>query len=499
MSSVISHHPVDEVRMTANRELDPSRKSALGQFMTPSPIARFMAGMFENWGSSNIRLLDAGAGVGSLSAAFLDEWLTNAPKHANAAALAYELDPTMQRHLALTLSVYERVCSERGHSLRTEIMARDFIELGTEHILFGTGARFTHAILNPPYKKINGDSAHRKLLRQVGLETVNLYSAFLAVAIALMEKNGELVAIIPRSFCNGTYYKPFRDWMEKHASITHLHLFESRHKAFKDDEVLQENVIIRWVREAPPGPVTVSWCDDITFSGLQSKTHPHSAIIHAGDPERFIRIPLHHDDSTGGKSPLFSESLDQLGLEISTGPVVDFRLQEYLRAQPDASTVPLLYPQHFKTGGLRYPAEGKKPNAISMEAKTEKWLYPSGWYVITKRFSSKEEPRRVVAHVIDPEKLPGKKIGFENHVNVFHKNKVGIDPNIARGLSVFLNSTLVDKHFRVFSGHTQVNATDLRQMKYPSREKLLEFGEWAKGRTTPLDQTTIDDYIERQS
>src|SRR5439155_3433594 len=96
------------------------------------------------------------------------------------------------------------------------IINRDFIQDAVYQIKLGTkGQGFTHAILNPPYKKINSDSIHRALLRTAGLETVNLYTAFLGLAIELMSEGGEIVAIIPRSFCNGLYYKPFREWLLK--------------------------------------------------------------------------------------------------------------------------------------------------------------------------------------------------------------------------------------------------------------------------------------------
>jgi hypothetical protein len=74
---------------------------------------------------------------------------------------------------------------------------------------------------------------------------VNLYSAFVALAVGEAAPGGQIVAIIPRSFCNGPYYRPFRDFILERAAIRHMHLFESRNKAFKDDEVLQENIIIR--------------------------------------------------------------------------------------------------------------------------------------------------------------------------------------------------------------------------------------------------------------
>ena len=127
------------------------------------------------------------------------------------------------------------------------------------------GAGFTHAILNPPYKKINSDSAHRALLRAVRLETVNLYTAFVGLALALMAEGGELVAIVPRSFCNGPYYKPFREWILAKASVEHIHLFHSRTSAFNDDDVLQENVIIKLVRGKKQGQITITTASEPTI------------------------------------------------------------------------------------------------------------------------------------------------------------------------------------------------------------------------------------------
>jgi len=45
----------------------------------------------------------------------------------------------------------------------------------------------------------------------------------------------------------------------------------------------------------------------------------------------------------------------------------------------------------------------------------------------------------------------------------------------------------------VFSGHTQVNATDLRQMRYPTREQLRRFGHGVGQRQ--LTQAEIDNTI----
>jgi adenine-specific DNA-methyltransferase len=158
--------------------------------------------------------------------------------------------------------------------------------------------------------------------------------------------------------------------------------------------------------------------------------------------------------------------------------------------------VPLLYPSHFSSSGVTWPIAGmKKPNAIERNADTEKWLYPSGFYCVVRRFSSKEEKRRIVASVVDPSAFGDMPVlGFENHLNLFHENKRGLPRGLARGLAVFLNTTAVDESFRRFNGHTQVNATDLKRMKYPNRDTLIELGEWAAQRGE-LTQTMIDDKL----
>jgi len=93
-----------------------------------------------------------------------------------------------------------------------------------------------------------------------------------------------------------------------------------------------------------------------------------------------------------------------------------------------------------------------------------------------KRFSAKEERRRIVAALFDPRRVPSALVGFENHLNYYHRDGGGLPEALARGLAVFLNSTVVDQYFRRFSGHTQVNAADLRRLPYPSEEQLRRLG-----------------------
>ena len=261
----------------------------------------------------------------------------------------------------------------------------------------GNGTRYTHAIINPPYKKINNNSEHRKKLRKVGIETVNLYSAFLALTIMLMEKGGQIVAIIPRSFCNGPYYKLFRKILLKECFIEHIHIFESRNKVFKDDSVLQENIIIKIRKGEQQNNVVISKSNDHKFHDYIESVVRFFNVVKPNDSELFIHIPTNKRQIDNS---FFQVSLSQLGLNISTGPIVDFRIKHYLKQQPTDDTAPLLYPHHFVDGRFKFPKEHKKPNAIIVSPESQKWLMPNdGYYVIVKRFSTKEEKNELL-HIL---------------------------------------------------------------------------------------------------
>lgn len=479
---------VDIVRKEVGQQIAQKRKAELGQFMTPSTVARFMASLFSPSALQTARLLDPGAGIGSLSGAFLDRWAAGGFAFHRVQVAAYEVDAKLRAHLSHTLAEYQSQLD-----IDVSVLPGDFIEQAVKLILEGR-ERFTHAILNPPYKKINSASRHRLLLRQVRIETVNLYSAFAALTIELMQPGGQIVVIMPRSFCNGPYYRPFRELIFAKTAIKHMHLFDARNRAFKDDDVLQENIIILLERDALQGSVIVSTSADDSFTDLENNIYPFDRIVF---PDSFIHVPTSPERNHFETSPAIRFSLADLGLEVSTGPVVDFRVRPHVRQMPGRGTVPLLYPSHFSGQAIDWPKPGsKKPNAILRNTETEKWLYPNGCYVVVRRFSSKEEKRRVMASVVCPDAFKNSPmLGFENHLNVFHSGKQGIPEGLAHGLAVFLNSTALDEEFRHFSGHTQVNATDLRLLKYPSRATLTRLGVWAKSQVE-LTQRKVDHKLE---
>lgn len=494
---------VESLRIDAARKIPDARKAKLGQYFTPAPIARLMATMVEV-SEPTVHILDPGAGVGSLFAHCVAELCSRKKRPARILVTAYEIDPALCSYLSDTLRTCEAVCQAAGIDFRGDVQQIDFLQSAAEILdggIFPTAfdTSFNCAVLNPPYYKINTNSPTRRLLRKIGVETSNIYTGFLATAARLLSPDGELVAITPRSFCNGPYFQPFREFFLRHMRLRRLHLFESRSQAFREDAVLQENLIFRATKSTrSPRTVRITSNQGPADEVIAERNVPYQEIVRPDDPQAFIYVPIDElaTQIVQAMSGLRS-SLEDLDVEVSTGRVVDFRAREYLRDEPGKDTAPLIYPAHFDDGYVTWPKPGvRKPSAIVSSKRTESLLVPNETYVVVKRFTAKEERRRVVAAIYAPDRVPCDAVGFENHLNYFHRNGRGLDQDLAKGLAAYLNSTLIDSYFRQFSGHTQVNATDLRRLRYPAAEQLRRLG----GRLPdePPEQSHLDALIEQE-
>jgi adenine-specific DNA-methyltransferase len=477
-----------------------TEKRELGQFFTPPPLANFIASFFQrplqHW-----RVIDAGAGGGALSLALVRRLIAQEIRPLSVHVTAYEVDPDALSLLGATLEACAKLCARHHIAFSSEVCAEDFIahtSAALEQALFAPALRtFNAAIVNPPYRKLAvGSPAHRQL-SAVGIEVTNLYAGFLALLARLLEPEAELVAIVPRSFCNGPYFLPFRRDFLARMALRRLHVFESRSAAFAAEAVLQENIILRAERGAPSsGTVEVSSSRGDLGDSVRSRLLPWSEIVQPEDPQAFIRLPASDREHAAVASlSVITGTLAELGLKISTGKVVDFRAREHLLADPEPASHPLLYPCHFESGALVWPKlGGKKPNAISAPADRTDLLVPAATYVVVRRFSAKEERKRIVASLVDPARLPSGTawLGIENHLNYFHASGQGLDPDLARGLLAYLNWSVVDAYFRHFNGHTQVNATDLRSLPYPPKAVLRTLGQAFASYSAPPHQAELD-------
>ena len=158
-----------------------------------------------------------------------------------------------------------------------------------------------------------------------------------------------------------------------------MHLFESRNKAFRDDEVLQENIIIRLGVAASRGTVTVTTSTDDSFSRPDRPEHPFDRIVFPDDPERFIHVPTTTEKSAIELSPAVRYSLADIGIEGIDRSGSRFPAESAPATCQSRAPCPDL-PRPPGMTGTVWPVAGlKKPTRSCATTETEKWLYPNGF------------------------------------------------------------------------------------------------------------------------
>jgi len=482
LNGQLDHHSllqyVDNFRVELFRDCDiRSRRKSLGQFFTPVEVAQQMAQSLDSF-PNRIRVIDPGAGAGMLSAALVSRILSvESAKVQELEIVAYEIDPVALRYLAKTFQMCRLLCERKQLKFTYAIYGRDFIRDAIR--LINTDRRFDVAIMNPPYRKIKSGSDEWKLLREHSVPHSNLYTAFMTLATILLKRGGQLISITPRSFCNGPYFLPFRRALLSQMTIASVHVYNSRTQAFEDDRVLQENIILQAVKSQERASVKITSSAGPRDRDISIQEVGAEEVVSLRDRNLVIHLARNMGERKVNEIMRAREcDLADLNISISTGRVVEFRSKDLLRMPFDLHSVPLLLPAHLVNGYVKWPLAGfKKPSAIDNSANADKLLIKNDFYVLVKRFTSKEQRRRLTAAVLDPNYLDFDKIGIENHLNYFHRNGSGLSSSLAKGLAAYLNSSIVDQYFRLFSGHTQVNATDLRNLRYPDAHLLEQIGE----------------------
>ncbi len=470
---------VDQVRVEASQALDEAQQAGLSQYFTPSTVASLMATMISPR-SGECRVLDPGAGCGTLAAHAAVRLVAGGGVSPNRIHIvAYELDPALRPIAERVFDQLARWTASRDVGCSWEVRSTDFLAAAAGALdADRCEGDFDISILNPPYGKVGKDSTERAHASALGAHVPNVYAAFMAAAVACTRTGGDVVSITPRSFCNGSYFKRFRSWMLDRSSVERIHVYDSRGDAFRDDLVLQETIITHLVAGGEQSPSVSVTAQATPAAPLRERRVPFSRVVQPADREKFIHIvPDEASDHVALRMQSFSHHLDDLGLTVSTGRVVDFRCRDLLLEDYENGSIPLLYPMNLTRGLVRWPRRHRgKPQAIHAEGVARGLTVPDGDYVLVKRFTSKEERRRVSASWLGGGVLDTRHWGFENHLNYVHSEGHGMDREMALGLTIFLNSTLVDDYVRQFSGHTQVNAGDLRSLRYPSAQQLKSAG-----------------------
>lgn len=466
---------VSEQTIKYIEQMPKSARKKYGQFFTSKETAKFMASLFDvPNGKDSLMVLDPGAGSGILSVALIER-LQQCSNIKTVSLVCYETDANV---VPLLRSNLDWVCKQSLISVTYHIVQDNYI-LSQEYeynMLPHDGGiqKFDMIIGNPPYMKLSKDAPEVKAMQDVCYGAPNIYFLFASMSLFNLKDDGEMVYIIPRSWTSGAYFKRFRQKFLHDGVVEHIHLFVSRDKVFEKESVLQETIIIKVKKtmEKPEKVMVTTTNTNHDFSDITHFTAPYSTII-SGDDMYVYLVTNQQETTILERLNRLGSSLPDIGLRMKTGLTVDFRNWEALRNEEEKNAVPLFYAQHIRHGKIEFPI-GKEHEYIATEQQG--LLQPNQNYLFVKRFTSKEEPRRLQCGVYLSKAFSKyKNISTQNKINFIAGTKK-LSECVVYGLYVLFNSTAYDLYYRILNGSTQVNSTEVNSMPVPSLSVIEAMG-----------------------
>ncbi len=449
-----------------------------GQFFTSKETARFMAGLYTIPESmKKVCILDAGAGSGILSCALLER-LEQICSVRTIELTCYENDNNILELLKENLQSYQ---ANSKKDIQIQIITDNYIT--SQSLDFNNrlednfnSKKYDFIIGNPPYMKISKDAPEAITMSKVCYGTPNLYFIFAAMGLFNLNKDGEMVYIIPRSWTSGAYFKRFRQYFLTEGKLEYIHLFISRNKIFEKENVLQETMIIKVKKtNKVPEEITItSSQSNHDFDSLTSLNVPYSLVVSKHDYYVYL-VTDKKEVSVLRRLQKFDKTLPDIGLKMKTGLIVEFRNREILRDYAEEGAIPLFYSQHIKQGEVKFPIQKEHEYIVTNQRGL---IQENRNYLFVKRFTAKEEHRRLQCGVYLSKRYPQyKKISTQNKVNFIDELTTKMSEYLVYGLYVIFNSTLYDEYYRILNGSTQVNSTEINAMPIPDLKNIQKMGE----------------------
>jgi adenine-specific DNA-methyltransferase len=503
-------HCADRIGAAYAARVTAEHRKKHGLYLTPIAVANYMAAQIAVSGDA-IRILDPAAGAGILLCAAVEAVVARSAAPGRMELVAYEVDPALAEILAQVLADLRDWAAVRGTDVAVEIVRSDFI---LEHAAalrsvggflphLRPGSAFDVVIANPPYFKLNKADPRAQGAAAVIHGQPNIYGLFMAIGAALLQGGGELVFITPRSFASGPYFRLFREWFFNSVRPELVHLFGSRRDAFGRDDVLQENLILKgirqdaWARQKISAMLTISASQGIgDLDSSERRSVRLDSVLNMHSRDRVLRVPVSGlEDDFMRLVDDWPGSLEAYGLQISTGPVVPFRATEFIDkvGQVPGSHVPLIWMNHVQPMRVTWPLGRHKPEYMKHVIAAHPLLVPNRNYVLLRRFTAKEEERRLVAAPYFARTSSVSMLGLENHLNYISRPGGTLTEAETFGLAALFNSYLLDNYFRTSNGNTQVSATELRSMPLPALETITAIGEQAL--TVENDAAALDQLV----
>ncbi|PFZ02652.1 hypothetical protein COL75_15485 [Bacillus wiedmannii] len=458
-----------------------ANRKKIGQFFTPPSVADYMGQLMQT-NQKEIRVLDAGAGTGMLGGSICQHAFNNKDIEAIHVDF-YDTDENIIPFLNQNIELMRQDAEKKGKKFTYNIIQENFIlyneTIWQDNFCIEEKDKYDVIIGNPPYKKIGKSVEEAVVMSSIVYGQPNTYFLFMAMSTALLKEQGEMIYIVPRSFTSGLYFKKFREYFLNTVKLTHLHLFHSRSDVFDNDKILQEAIILRAVKtNETTDSIHISSSENMFIENSFVHQVPYNTVVDMNSENFFMLIPTSIKEvELLSLVHSWENNLINLGFKLKTGPVVDFRSLDLIQENEEENTVPLLWANHFKNNKILFPlSTSKNPQFIVDTPESKSVLLPNKNYLLIKRFTSKEEKRRVQCALYLKDEFLIDKIGIENHINYVTKLKGEMTKEELYGLYVLFNSTYIDSYYRILNGSTQVNATEVNSIPLPPLNTIKILG-----------------------
>lgn len=454
-----------------------------GQFFTPLAISQFMGSLARATDSESIRILDPGCGSAILSCSLIEHIVQNNMTLKKINLDLYDTDTVLIPYTEIVLGYLSDWLRSKGVQIDLTIHQEDFILVNHTYIsgtnLFNDNiVLYDYIISNPPYFKLAKDDARTQCCASIVDGQTNIYALFMAICSKMLNESGEMIFITPRSFASGRYFQSFRDYLFENTRLCFVHLFNTRKDTFAKDDVLQELVITRFAN-SNNGRITISHSEGSRdLNDPVVKDYPETDILDPSTSDKVVFLPTDdRDDAILNLFRSWDGNMEKYDIKISTGPVVAFRIYDYITSDEDPDTVPLYWMHNVVKMLADHPVNKKdKGQYIKVAPESMHTLLPNKNYILLRRMSSKDDSSRLVAAPYFGNMAKYKYVGIENKLNYIYRPKGHLRRDETIGLTALLDSDLFDGYFRTFNGNINVSATELRAMPLPPIETIREIG-----------------------
>ena len=494
----------EQIQIAHAKFISNMHKKKKGQYFTPKIIADFM-GNLAHPKYSKISILDPGCGTAILSCSLIEN-LINKNKIREINLTLFEDDPAVIIEAKKVIAYLKEWLLKRHIILNAKMHIKDFVLSNANAFFKNTlfentvTEKYDYIISNPPYFKISKFDNRAQIAKELVFGQPNIYSIFMGLSAKLLNPDGELMFIVPRSFAAGNYFKSFRKSFLNDVSISDIHIFNSRKQMFKNDNVLQENVIIRATNKINANiKISVSESEkdlkEPRFSIFKTKE-----LIDLSTRDKILFMPSNPKETeTINIFKNWHNSLADYNIQVSTGPVVAFRCKKYLTSEKNnnMNVAPLFWLHNVKEMEFIFPLRKKGKTSYIIDSKeSQKVLLENKNYILIRRFSSKDDKNRLVCSPYFASSMAFERIGVENHLNYIYRPNGELAEEEIWGVSALFSSSLFDTYFRTFNGNTQVGASELKQINIPPINQVILIGEKVKKMKQP-QKKEIDDLINK--